>query len=97
MAHRIPRDVGGHLPSNLAHLCRTDHRWSHANPKKSYLEGWTVRANSKVKPSDMDTVPARTRDGWVLFTHDGQRRQIREALALEFLDLFGITPLEVTA
>lgn len=97
MAHRIPRDVGGHAPSNIAHLCHTCHAYCHAHPKRAYLEGWIVRANSKVTPSDMDTVPARDRDGWVLFPHTGQEpRRIPEGKALDLLSLWGITPLEVT-
>lgn len=97
MAHRIPRDVGGHEPSNLGHLCRSCHRWCHDNPKKAYLEGWIVRANSKVKPADLPTIPVRDRNGWVLLFNNGNVRRIPEQTALELLGIHGITPLEVLA
>lgn len=90
MAHRIPRDVGGHAPSNIAHLCRTCHAWSHNNPEKAYREAWIVRANSRILPGDLDTIPCHSRDGWVLLHHDGSKQQIREITALEILEIYGI-------
>lgn len=90
MAHRIPRNTGGHAPSNIAHLCRPCHDWCHANPTKAYASGWIVRANSRVTPADMGDIPARSRDNWVLLLDDGGKRPIREAIAVELLTVFGI-------
>jgi len=97
MAHRMPRNTGGHSPANIAHLCHACHRWCHDNPAAARRAGWIVWANSALQPVDLDVIPARTRNGWVRFSHSGQKYPMREQYAHDVIAMIGVLPAEVTA
>lgn len=79
--HRRRRNVADehqHCLCNLVLLCRTCHRWVHANPVAAKdLEGFVVSAFE----SNPGTVPVFTFRGWALLRCDGtieRRRNVIE-------------------
>lgn len=65
--HRMRRREGGHGKENVVYLCRTDHRWVHANPKRAQEDGYII----PIHVTDISAIPIRTFMGWMLFTKDG--------------------------
>lgn len=71
---RVNVQAGGHswCPCNALHLCRTCHRWAHANPEKARLRGWHVSSYTE-HPGD---VPVTTVAGWFVLDCEGSGRHL---------------------
>ena len=73
VAHRISRKAGGRPSgedarlSNVAHLCRPCHRWTHDNPAAAYELGLMLREHHVTELEPM----AYRDEGWVLLGDDG--------------------------
>lgn len=66
--HRQRRREGGHGVHNLVGLCRTDHKWVHANPKRAREDGFIIGVHEK----DVASIFIKTFMGWMIFTEDGE-------------------------
>lgn len=74
--HRRSRrvvDVHQHCPCNGVMLCRTCHKWAHANPEKAMTTGLIV---SQWTPMPW-SVPIRRPDGWWLMRCAGMGVALR--------------------
>jgi hypothetical protein len=72
--HRMRRREGGHGKANIVYLCRTDHRWVHANPKAAQEQGYII----PIHVTEISAVPIKTFMGMMLFDDVGGASFIEE-------------------
>lgn len=65
--HRQRRREAGHAVGILVGLCRTDHKWAHANPSAAKRDGYIIDPHE----ADPTSVALKSFMGWVLFDNDG--------------------------
>lgn len=63
------RREGGHGKANIVYLCRTDHRWVHANPMLAAERGYIIPTHVPV--AEICNQHIRTFMGWVTFDDVG--------------------------
>lgn len=94
--HRMRRQAGGHILSNLVLLCSACHLEVHDQPEQSRLDGWIIPANSRITPADIATIPVwKPSAGYFLLPDFSNQPNKPQPVGVEFarhrLAMYGLT------